>query len=60
MQAAFIKVEKGNAPAFQEWLQAPRYVTVRTHRRYAANKNHMVVPAEALAADPAGITPRKL
>jgi FkbM family methyltransferase len=41
----FIEVENGNAAGFAEWLAANGYAIVRSHRRYAANENHMVVPA---------------
>jgi FkbM family methyltransferase len=47
----FIEVENDNAGVFREWLDAHRYVTVHTYRRYPSNENYMVVPAAASAAD---------
>jgi hypothetical protein len=53
----FIEVENRNAKAFREWLEAHRYVTVDTYRRYPSNENYMVVPTAASAADTARFPP---
>ena len=55
----FVEVENGNTDVFQRWLEAFRYVTVRTYRRYPSNENYMIVPAEASVADPAGVPSAK-
>ncbi len=48
----FIEVADSNATAFQEWIGARDYVTVRKYCRYPGNENYMVVPMEALATAP--------
>jgi len=48
-----VEVDNDNAEGFGAWVARRGYVTLHTHARYAANRNHIIVPearAEALRA----------
>lgn len=43
----FIEIENRNAGAVQAWIERQDYRIERRFRRYEANENHLVLPAEA-------------